>query len=344
MLLFLLSAARIAVADKTNAFDNATDTGLVNANASDTKYTGCDNDIPFDTFLNLIVETSKEQLNNVAKNVKIYSNLSDDNNIGRVNGIDLYEQMLQHNLKEIISDIKFNASETFMLDFIDLSNSILGKTIDNMLKMNNLDRLIGFNESSKIRRQQVKISTTFIQNTMCDSLSLCRDINKYSEYLIILLRGVMDLTPPNLKVLFETIPKVLNSYKHIIRTNVNFREYLKYLMNTDSRTQRDALDILDDVLSNPKEAIKNGSKNQRKKIGLLVELFKELDAAYDLNEENNKQWENIALTFKKWLDNGESLVEEALTALIANFWLNMKIWPLITQSKINYTWSKIIRD
>lgn len=257
-----------------------------------------------------------------------------------------YEQMLQYSLKTIMENKKYNDSRSFLLDFTDLSNYLLEKIIEfNLARVNGklLTPTKWYKQvmRQKILRQQSKIATNHIEAQICYQLSVCKDRWYYSEYLVEWLRHLMNLGAFDLSRLFFGISNLLEKNMHSIKTNLKFKKTIQFIVNSNTVVQRDTLDYLDEVITNQRNVYSLVPQILKQGATLLVELFKLLDDNYDMNEENEEQLENVTDMLMEWIHGGPNQILEVLEAILNNMLLNIKIWSLDTQRKIDYIWTQI---
>lgn len=260
-----------------------------------------------------------------------------------------YLQLVQSKLKKMIGAEPFNVTDHFMIDFMDVSNYILERVLEHHLndvkdkgKMIAVTKWYRQTMKQKILRQQIKISTNYIENHICDSLQVCRDRYYYSDYLIDWIRSLMNLGNQDLKRFFAPMPEVLEKHKYFIKSNIKFRQTIKYLINADAIIKRDTLDFVDEILTNPDKVLKLSPTALKKSVNLLRELFVLLDGAYDVNDQNVESLENITEWLRDWVEGKNFDVHRILNAIVENMKLNIRIWPLDVQNKIYYVWSEVI--
>ncbi|CAB3226334.1 unnamed protein product [Arctia plantaginis] len=308
----------------------------------------------FHTFVKVLLQASSQQLKNIRVNIgnnyDLYS--SDISEIDReFADIEvMYLQLVQEKLKKMINGRTFAVTDHFMIDFMDVSNSIFEKVLEYRLQSLKDKEIIASamkwsppsTLKQKILRQQIKMSTNFIENHICDTLQICKDRYYYSDYLIDWLRSLMNLSHQDLKRFFTPIPEVLENNKHFIKSNIKFRQTVKYLINADAVVKRDTLDFVDEVLTNPDKVLKVAPPSLKKSVTLLRELFVLIDGAYDVNDQNIEALENITESLRDWIDGNSFDVYKILNAIVENVKLNLKIWPLDVQNKIYYIWSDVI--
>lgn len=307
--------------------------------------------LPWDTYIALLMKVSSEQLENVKHNVKICYKLKKEElqEVDRAfnNSVNEYEHFLQYNLKRIVEKKQFNVTDEFMIDFMDISNYLMEQIISY-----DLSQVKGKIElptkwykqvmREKIVRQQVKIATNFVEAHLCSNLHICKDRPLYTQFLTEWLRHLLNLSSFNLKNLFAIIPELLDKHVHTVKSNVKFKQTIKYIVDAGETVHRDTIDYIDEVVNNRKSVINLQPKALKKGAGLLIELFKLIENNYDVNEENEIQLSKISKLIQDWMNGGDIDVRVALEMIVQNMQINLSIWPLEQQSKIDYIWTKII--
>ena len=258
-----------------------------------------------------------------------------------------YTDIINSKLKTMLSGKPINITDHFMIDFMDVSNYILEKVMKyhiNKIKGKMLMQGKWYQQTvkDKILRQQSKISFTFIENNICDTLQICRDRYYYSDYLIDWLRTLMNVAPRDLKRFFVPVREVLENHKFFITSSIRFRQTIKYIINADAMVKRDTLDFLDEVLSSPDKVLKLAPKALKPSVVLLREMFSLIDGVYNVNDQNIEHLENITEMLRDWTEGKNFDIHKVLNAIVENMKLNLKIWPLDIQNKIFYVWSEII--
>lgn len=308
--------------------------------------------VPWASFIALLINASIEQLENVKSNIKKYYKLN-ETEIKSVEeaffdaGTE-FEHILQINLRKIVENDKFNESHAFMYEFTDLSNFILEQIIETALskvdgKLQLPTKWYKQVMRQKVVRQQVKIATNLVEVTICDTLSVCKNWWSYTDYLVEWIRTLLNLSAFGLKNLFGVMPNLLDKHMHTIKSNIKFKKTVKFIVSSDHIVQRDTLDYLDEVLTDKDNVVKLVPESLKKGATLLIELFELIDDNYDLNDENEKELEIITKNLTKSIRRGDSDIKLVLESILLNVDLNLKIWPLDVQNKIDQVWSKIIR-
>lgn len=307
--------------------------------------------ILFDTFINVLIEVTTEQLRNIKSNVMTNYELQRDdvNDIKRAfNNIEeKYTEILHKKLVKMMESENFNVTDHFMIDFMDVSNYILERVLKFHIK-NVKGKMVSHTKwykqtlKEKILRQQTKISFNFIENHVCDTLQICRDRYYYSDYLIDWLRSLMNVGFRDLKRFFVPVPEILEQHKHFIQSNIKFRQTIKYIINAEALVKRDTLDFIDEVLTNPDKVLKLSPAALKPSVTLLRELFSLIDGAYDVNDQNIENLESITEMLRDWIDGSNFDIHKVLNAIVENMKVNLKIWPIDVQSRIYYVWSEII--
>ncbi|XP_022833902.1 uncharacterized protein LOC111361742 [Spodoptera litura] len=305
----------------------------------------------FDTFVSVLTEVSTEQLRNVKSNIMSNYDLhrADVADIKRAfNNIeDKYTDIINTKLKTMLDGKPINITDHFMIDFMDVSNYILERVLRYHIKNVKgkfMTQTKWYRQTlkEKILRQQTKISFNYIENNMCETLQVCRDRYYYSDYLTDWLRTLMNVSPRDLKRFFVPITDVLESHKYFIKSNMKFRQTIKYIINAEAIVKRDTLDFLDEVLTNPDTVLKLAPNGLKPSVALLRELFSLIDGVYDVNDHNIEQLENITEMLRDWIEGKSFDVHRVLNAIVQNIRVNLQVWPLDIQSKIYYVWSEII--
>lgn len=305
----------------------------------------------FDTFVSVLIEVTTEQLRNVRTNVMNNYDLyrADVSDIKKAfnNVEEKYTEILHNKLKNMMAKKPLNVTDHFMIDFMDVSNYIFEKVLKyhvKNVKGKMLSQTKWYRQTlkEKILRQQTKISFNFIENKICDTLQICRDRYYYSDYLIDWLRSLMNVGSRDLKRFFVPVPEVLEKHKHFIKSNIKFRQTIKYIINAEAIVKRDTLDFIDEVLTNPDKVLKLSPNALKPSVMLLRELFNLLDGVYDVNDENIEHLENISEMLRDWIDGKSFDIHKVLNAIVENMKINLKIWPLDVQNKIYYVWSEIL--
>lgn len=237
----------------------------------------------------------------------------------------------------------FNASKENMFDLMKLSISLIET---DMTK--NLDhlKLVVPTEwyktiRNKIQKQEMKAAKSFIAKKMCD-IGFCEEVTMYSDYMKIWLGFLLNLKPKSLHEFFIFILDAMEKHKYFIKTNVKFRKTIKSIRNSDIVAQRDCLDFMHEILVNLN--VLNAVPDHTKEVAMiLIEIFRIIDYNYFITEENNKELKRITENLGKVLDKKYVFVPLLLDQILENFKLNLKIWPLKVQLKLNNLWEDIIQ-
>ncbi|KAF9421680.1 hypothetical protein HW555_002361 [Spodoptera exigua] len=305
----------------------------------------------FDTFVSLLIEVSTEQLKNVKSNIMNTYDLhrSDvaDVKMAFKDIEDKYTDIITTKLKTMLDGKPINITDHFMIDFMDVSNYILEKVLRYHIKnvkgkIESPTKWYRETLKEKILRQQTKIAFNYVENSVCETLQVCRDRYYYSDYLADWLRTLMNVTPRDLKRFFIPITDVLERHKYFIKSNIKFRQTIKYIINADAIVKRDTLDFLDEILTNPDKVLKSVPHGLKPSVTLLRELFSIIDGVYDVNDQNIEQLENITEMLRDWIEGNSFDVHKVLNAIVDNIRVNLQIWPLDIQNKIYYVWSEIL--
>lgn len=253
--------------------------------------------------------------------------------------------MLDRKLKQIIEKNKFNETENFMLDFLDLSNNVVEKILEyNIDKLDNKSLLTptnwnGQNLKDKISRQQLKISTTVIEMQICKKLALCKDTEYYSDYVVEWLRCLLNKDDVFVKNLFNAVPVIVDKYSGFMKSNSIFRKHMQYTAKKDVYAQREVLDFMDAAITN--EDVFKLIPNELKKCAeLFIRLLNAINDIYDINDQNYEDLESVShmLLSRNGDDTG---IKEILDVIIKNMQTNFKSWPKRNQAKINKHWTEI---
>lgn len=307
--------------------------------------------MPWDTYIALLIKVSSEQLENVKHNVKTYYKLKNDDlqQVDRAfnNSGNEYEHFLQFNLKRIVEKKQFNVTDEFMIDFMDISNYLMEQIISYDLsqvkgKLELATKWYKQVMREKIVRQQVKIATNFVEAHLCSNLHICKERPLYTQYLTEWLRHLLNLSSFNLKNLFGVIPELLDKHMHTVKSNVKFKKTVKYIVESGETVHRDTIDYIDEVVNNKKSVVNLQPKALKKGATLLTQLFKLIENNYDITEENENQLTKISNLIQDWMNGGDIDVRVALEMILQNMEINLKIWPLDQQGKIDYIWTRII--
>ncbi|XP_028178299.1 uncharacterized protein LOC114365821 [Ostrinia furnacalis] len=306
--------------------------------------------VTWELFISVLKSVSLDQLKQIKSNIKNYYNLG-EKEIAKVNkafnATDLeYEYLLQYKLKKMIEEKRFNESEDFLLDFMDLSNFLIEKILEySLAKLKEGTWLARTNWhrqtlKEKIFRQQVKLGISLIEMQMCNALGLCKEREHYSDYIIEWLRILLNDGDAIIGEVLTAVPVVLEKYSTSIKSNVMFRKNLLYASKTNASAQRDVLDFIDEVITN--ENVFKFIPNVLKKCAvLLIELLNEINDVYDLNDNNIEELETVSHMFMSW-NGGATGIEDILDMIIKNMQFNLKGWSKEKQAKINKIWSAII--
>lgn len=309
--------------------------------------------ISLDLFLDILIKINLKQLNNTQRNIITDYDLEKHE-------IDLIESEFRFShlelqiiiltkLQKLINIVKNSESETFMITVLELSISAFQNIIRHNLKNlgGKITQLTEWGEQTlkdKISRQQCKIAVHVIERNICNILNVCYDKIFYTEYLTHWFRQLMSTRAYNLKAFFSSVSEYINSNVLTFKTNINFRKRIKDIIRSNSKHQRDIIDYIDEVLTKGNETLKKIATIKLKKItSLLIQLVQLVDNNYDLNIENVKILKDIHLKFVQWSNKGDLDLESILTSAIQNMQLNIRIWPLRVQGKIDLIWSKIIK-
>ncbi|XP_026314715.1 uncharacterized protein LOC113226341 [Hyposmocoma kahamanoa] len=296
--------------------------------------------VPWDTYIALLIKITSEQLENVRHNVKTCYGLKNEDleQVDRAfnNSGDEYEHFLQTNLKRIVEKKQFNVTDEFMIDFMDISNYLLQQIISYDLsqvkgKLERATKWYKLVMREKITRQQVKIATNFVEAHLCSNLHICKDRPLYTQYLTEWLRHFLNLSSFNLNNLFAVIPELLEKHMHTLKSNVKFKETVKYIVESGETVHRDTIDFIDEVVNNKKSVVNLQPKALKNGAALLKQLFKLIENNYDITEENENQLTTISNLIQDWMNGGNSDVIVPLEKILQNMEINLKIWPLDQQ-------------
>ncbi|CAG9782060.1 unnamed protein product [Diatraea saccharalis] len=307
--------------------------------------------VPWNKFLDMLIGVSLERLDNMKFNFENYYGLdkSDIASIDNVfNSTDYeYEFLLHHHLKIIMKEKKFNGSEEFMLDFMNLSNEIIEKIVEyNLLKVGgSLDKPTKwYNQTTrdKLLRQQTKCSSALVELIMCTIVSVCRERENYSDYIIEWLRFLLNEKNNKLVELFNTLPIILIKNEEHIKTSPQLHKNLKLFVKSDPIAQRDILDLIDEIITNP-DYHKSIPYELKKSAILINKLFKEIDAAYVLTEDDIEELESITRMLATWSRSGPVSIKNILDNIVDNMVTNQEMWKKDNINKLSNVWVEIIR-
>ncbi|RVE53114.1 hypothetical protein evm_002211 [Chilo suppressalis] len=306
--------------------------------------------VPWNKFLAILIGVTLERLDNIEYNIKTFYNL-EESEIALIdkafNITDYeYEYLLHHHLKMIMKEKMFNNSEEFMLDFMDLSNEIMTKIVKyNLLHITgNLTKLEkGYKQTQKdkILRHQVKSSVALVELIMCTLVSVCRERDRYSEYAIEWLRFLLNERDNKLFEFFNNLPTSLDKYDKSIKSTSQFHKNLKFVVKAGKSAQRDTLDLVDEILTNP-DHLRNTPDGLKKTAILTKKLFNEIDSAYVMTDEDIEELESITQMLAIWSRNGPVTIAEILDAIMDNMISNQEIWQKDHSNKVKKIWFDII--
>ncbi|KAI5640922.1 hypothetical protein NE865_06798 [Phthorimaea operculella] len=307
--------------------------------------------VSWKNFTLTLTEATLEQIGNVRENIKISYRLSPSD----IQEIDKafkeapndYLQLIKHNLKKLIDAGEFNNTIDFMVDFADLSSFVLERTLESTLAdvggaLLSPTKWYKQSMKQKILRQQTKIATNYVESLLCQKLEVCKDRVSYTQYLSEWVRLFLGFSPSNLKILFLVIPDILVQNMNTIKSTHKFMKTVKYLVNSNDIVQRDTLDYIDEVITSENTVNNLLPSTMKKGAALLKELFQYIDANYDLNDQNEDQMENISQLVMECEKKGPGNIKLSLENILKNLQLNLKVWPLDVQNKIDNVWSQII--
>lgn len=305
--------------------------------------------VSWDIFVDILTAISLEQLINIKNNIKNNYNLKapDVHEIEQAfNNTDYdYQYLIQHKLKKLVENNKYNNSEQFLIDCMDLSNVVVEKIVEfGLLKAKSaLSYPTSWHKQTlkdKIFRQQVKGSFATIEIQICNTVSVCKEKKLYSDYVIDWLRFLLKEKSLVLQEFFKMFPVILPSYADLIITSSSFRKNMEYATKIQAMGQRDILDYVDEVIVNP-DFIQVVPDPLIKCTLLLQDLFKALNDYYELTDANTEQLETITQMFAIW-SGSTTGVKEILDAILRNMQLNFKTWPRNKQNRIKNLWNEII--
>ncbi|XP_075990914.1 uncharacterized protein LOC142986345 [Anticarsia gemmatalis] len=306
-----------------------------------------------DNFIAVLLDVTTDQIKDIKRNVMTNYDLYKADIAAVSKAIadveTKYLDLIKSKYQTMMQTEQVDVTDHFMIDFMDVSNFILEKVLDHHMqnvrdkgKMGSLTKWNRHTLKQKILRQQIKIATNTIEIRICERLKVCKDRPYYSDYLVVWIRSVMTLGARGLKRFFMPLPEILEKHKHIIKSNIKFRQTIKYLITANAIVKRDTLDFVDEIITNPDNVLRLASPNLKKSVNDLRELFVLLDGAYDVNVENVIVLRKISDWMKEWIEGTSFDVHKIMNAIVENMDLNMKIWPLDVQKKLYYIWSEVI--
>lgn len=307
--------------------------------------------ITWDKFYETLKKVSVEELNHAKNNVMKNYNLktSEVKEVDEAfNGTnEEYLQIIQTNINKFIDQEVFNSTPEFMIEFMDMSNYLLEQIMEFSLSKVKGKLLLPTKwykqiMRHKILRQQTKVVSNAIETKLCMTLSICKDRWLYSQYLVEWLRHLLNLTSDKISTLFHVLPDLLQIHMHTIKSNMKFKKTVKYIVMSNDVVKRDTLEYLDEVLTNRENVVNLAPESLKKGAVLLMTMFDTIDKNYEITEENEEKLDDISKVLLEWINGEHGNIKQVLDAIVQNLQLNMKIWPLDSQNKIDYVWSQII--
>ncbi|XP_045530925.1 uncharacterized protein LOC123718460 [Pieris brassicae] len=300
------------------------------------------------SYFNFLSNLSGKLIENIRENIKTNYGLEKyeaslvDSNFNSTNSE--YQIILQDYFKKMLKNSKYNDSTIFLLDFIDLSNFLLQSVVENNLsdlKAKTSLSDIWYNQPFKftVLRQQMKILMNVMEIEICNNLSICIGNTIYSEFIVEYLRNLLDTKENSLKSFFLAVSDILYEHMHSIKGNEVFRKKMEILPQLDSIYQRDAVDFMDEILTGQDTDIFKAQFIDL--VQALRDLIKFIDENYDLNYENVDKLDDLSKSFYKLKKYSNSDIKTTLEELVNNMEVNVKIWPLQVQSKLDHLWTQV---
>lgn len=305
--------------------------------------------VPWNTYMETLIAVTTDQLNNIKTNIIHNYNLDElqVESIGNLfNNTGEYKIIVDSNLKKIIRKQRFNSTIEFMLDFTSISNWVVEKIIEY-----NLDKVASAFQSqtkwyrqtlkNKILRQETKIAANRAESYICQTIAICKEKRCYTEYLKEWLRYLLSV-PDALRELFKAVPDLLEYNKDFIKSNVKFRQTIKYVFNSDAVVQKDILDFVDEVITNKNNVVYLAPDALKNSARLLKHLFSLLNKHYDLNKTNKSDLDSITENINNWTKSDDVKIKEVLDAIVENMKVNLKYLSPQVQNEVSNAWSEII--
>ncbi|VVC86333.1 unnamed protein product [Leptidea sinapis] len=178
-----------------------------------------------------------------------------------------------------------------------------------------------------------------MEENICSNLSICIDNIVYSEYVIEWLRYLLNADSKKLKnFLLGLSDSVENSL--LSKIDATFSNKVRYIAKSNTTYQRSVLDFLDEALS--EQHIFGIVQSPLQETVLAVkDLFAVIDENYDLNNENEANINKISLSFRRWIDGEKIDIKTVLEAVLKDMQINTENWPLNVQIKLGILWKQV---
>lgn len=307
-----------------------------------------DEPLPWNTYIDALTTVTIEQIENIKSNIIDNYNL-DEIQIESIqnlfnNSVE-YKVIIHNNLKKIILAQKFNNTKKFMLAFTITSNKVVEKILKyNLDKVTSafLSPTLWYRQTlkDKILRQETKIVTNRVDSYICRATNICKEKLNYTDYLKEWLRHLLS-APDALKEMFVAVPSVLEKHKQSIKSNVKFRQTIKYILNSDAVVQKDTLDFVDEVIANKERVVDLVPAALKKSARLLKKLFAHINKSFDVKH-CSSNLASITNMIYDWALGENIKMEVILDEIVENMIQTLKKWPLDVQSEVKSVWSKII--
>lgn len=331
--------------EKINSVDCALSISNLNRSGSFKKnYT-------LNNFLTILFQINEKQFNNTMRNILKHYKLRNPEadlleNEFRYSHVE-HKFSVLHKLTNIINTTYKEENDEIMLSLVEFSNyvlqHILRKNLENVGGI--LLQLTEWQQQSlkeKILRQQSKIAVNIIERRICHILYLCYNKIYYSDYFTDWLIAILNSKAYNVKIFFESMSEFLNMNVHKVKTNNNFRRRAKEFVKVNPERQRDVIDFLEEVIIKRNKTFDIVPSFYKKYAILLSELSHLVDRNYDLNSDNVNILKKIDSDFIQWTKRGDLELNKIITMTSENMLINIRMWPLRIQSRIDFIWMKII--
>ncbi|CAK1553947.1 unnamed protein product [Leptosia nina] len=255
-----------------------------------------------------------------------------------------YQIILNEYFGRMARNVKYNDSTIFLLDFTDLSNFLLQSVIEsNLAELKGKFLLPNFcyNQPSKytILRQQMKIAINVMEVEICTNLSICIGNSVYTEFIVECLRYLLDASDERIKSFFVGLSDVLYDFMHTIKTTDRFRKKIETFAQKSPANHKDAVDFIDEALTGQDTDIFQSKYTML--VNTIRQFAKVIDDNYDLTEENVRILDGLST--KLYGINDDFDIKNVLDDLVRNLELNVKIWPLEAQNKLDYWWLQVVQ-
>ncbi|XP_053623788.1 uncharacterized protein LOC128682857 [Plodia interpunctella] len=304
--------------------------------------------VPWNIFIAMLMQESIDQLTVIKNNINSIYQLG-ATEIRSVksafnNSEEDFENMILKKYKTIMKSQTNNNDKDFMLDFVEMAITFIQKIVSF-----NLNLVKGMLDSpttwyhqklrDKILRQQMKNTSNYIRFRVCKVLSICRDKTKYSDFALEWIRNVFALSKYELAEFFEIAPKVIQAHSDFIKSNVKFRQTLKYITVSSEIVQRDTLDFLDEAVGKGEKIYNKVPQALRPGAMALTRLFDIIDEFYQLHK-NVSELEDISDILSMWSQQ-EINVFYVLDSIVKNMRANIAKWPKKEKENVEHVWYQI---